>query len=59
MATVTGNKDDGYTFTCADCGFVSSGWPMKSAATKRGEEHAREHETGEAMPELADSEAAQ
>lgn len=36
------------------CGFVSRGWPSKSAAAERGRQHKAEHETGEPMPELAD-----
>lgn len=63
MAAVSGNKDDGYVFTCpvddGQCqGFTSSGWPTKSAAETRGAEHLAEHESGKAMPELQDSKAA-
>lgn len=42
-------------YVCEDCGFVSSGWPTKKAASERGEQHAAEHESGEPMPELAES----
>lgn len=53
---ITGNGDDGYVFTCADCGFESSGWSSKQKATARGAEHKAEHESGEPMRELADFE---
>lgn len=32
---ISGNKSDGYTFTCP-CGFTSSGWATKAKATTRG-----------------------
>jgi hypothetical protein len=42
-------------YTCKDCGFTSTGWPTKKAATERGDQHQTEHETGDSMPELADN----
>jgi hypothetical protein len=55
-AAVSGNKTDGYTFTCpvtSGCGdpgsgegFVSRGWPERKYAIERGREHFREHVTG-------------
>ena len=37
------------------CGFVSRGWPTKKAAAERGAQHQAEHDSGEPMPELAES----
>lgn len=41
---VTGNKSDGYTYTCPRCGFVSRRHPVKKDAEARGTEHENEHE---------------
>lgn len=60
-AAVVPDEDDTYTFVCPECdprrgdAFVSMRWPTKSAATERGKQHLAEHESGEPMPELADS----
>ncbi|MCA1569299.1 MAG: hypothetical protein LC798_03045 [Chloroflexi bacterium] len=44
---------EGWAFRCSPpCGFVSSGWATKKAATERARQHAAEHETGEPMSEL-------
>ena len=53
-AAVTGNKTDGYDFTCpvndGSCGdpaggssFTSTGWPERKFAEARGREHFDEH----------------
>ena len=64
---VSGNKEDGYNFSCPldvfgrplpegsaapPCGFVSSNWPTKADALARSEAHFAEHESGEPMAEL-------
>jgi hypothetical protein len=49
--------DGEYGFKCPEpgCEFTSRGWRTKKSATERGDQHLAEHETGEAMAELADS----
>jgi hypothetical protein len=47
----------GHDVVCDDCGFTSSGWPTKVSRDARATEHAAEHETNEAAPELAESAA--
>jgi hypothetical protein len=41
--------------TPGECGWVSYGWDTKKGAAERGAQHQAEHETGEPIPELADS----
>lgn len=43
-----------HDFECRECGFISRGWPTKTARDERGKQHKQEHKNGEAMPELAD-----
>jgi hypothetical protein len=43
-----------HDYECPDCGFTSTGWPSAEARDARGMQHLDEHETGVAMPELAD-----
>lgn len=43
-----------HDYECPQCGFTSTGWPSEAAAARRGDAHQTEHETGIAMPELAD-----
>lgn len=45
-----------HDYECPDCEFVSTGWPTKKAAGERGQQHQAEHETGEPMPELNQTE---
>lgn len=44
------------TFTCKEsgCDFKSYGHDTKKQADARGEEHAKEHETGKPMREIKD-----
>jgi hypothetical protein len=53
--------DDNTThdYVCPEegCGWTSRGWDTKKAATERGKEHKAEHETGDPMPELAETKA--
>lgn len=37
----------GWTFTCRDCGFVSSGWRTRALAEERSGQHRAEHEGGD------------
>ena len=58
---VVADEGDTYTGRCHEdtlsgpCEFVSARWPTKTAATARMTQHVDEHDTGKAMPELADS----
>jgi hypothetical protein len=66
-AGITGNKEEGYNFTCPldvfgrdrpegspapACGFTSLGWAVKSELEDRVKSHYDEHYTGVPMPEL-------
>lgn len=44
--------DETYGFTCS-CGFDSPGHPTKRSRDARAAQHRDEHDSGEAMPELA------
>lgn len=56
---ITGNRNSGYRLKCDEprCAFESSGWPTRKAAETRLREHTEEHASGEAMPEIGESEA--
>jgi hypothetical protein len=44
----------GWVFACPTCPFTSRGWESKKRAEQRRAQHRQEHDTREAMPELAD-----
>lgn len=44
-----------HDYTCDRCDFTSEGWPTQKAARDRGKQHTAEHDSGEPMPELAES----
>lgn len=50
--------EESYTYACdrAGCIFTSTGWSTLEQATARGDEHLREHDTGELMTELVEFE---
>lgn len=48
--------DDAWTYTCAVCGFRSSGWASKRKADERRRQHLAEHTHRAVMPELAELE---
>jgi len=49
-----------FTYACdrPGCIFTSTGWATLEQATARGDEHLREHDTGELMTELVEFEKA-
>lgn len=50
-----GRDDDADTYTLeCECGFTSVGWDTKKVATRRGSQHANEHDANEPTPELAE-----
>jgi hypothetical protein len=53
MAT-TKNGDGDWDYVCDVCGFTSMRWATKVLALARGEQHEREHETGELMQDMSD-----
>lgn len=62
MAVVKNEESGKYDFFCdypaGTCApFASTGWDTKAQAKARGEEHVREHETGELMSDLHTFEA--
>lgn len=51
IATVA--DDDGYTGLC-ECGYQTSGWPLKKIAVERIKQHRNEHQAGEPMELLSE-----
>lgn len=49
------DREGRHAFLCPSCVFVSTGWPTKTSASQRGQQHLTEHESGEPMPELLES----
>jgi hypothetical protein len=47
-------REGKYAFLCPLCEFTSAGWPSKTGATQRGDQHFADHE-GTPTPELAES----